>query len=1341
MLKKSLLSAVAIAAFSLAAPALAAVDIVQEANAFDRHWERLPDLRLVRGAKPKSTVLEVTADVGEAWTISSVGAWMTLSPLAGTGPGSVTLRFDAAALNALSDPSGSVTITPTLDVNAAKTINVEWDIWPKVFEGPLVTGSDSASLRAYAKDAANWPLDGFAGSWELWGFIPDEITHPDRLSAAAPVDAAERTPCAAGQTAGCTRAGQAGLTSGMAADQGWVLSTGDPRILIGELDSGIRWGEGGLINKFYLNAEELATCAPPGADLVNPDAFVGFDVNNDGFFNIRDYDKAPWLSDVNFNGRRDPQDLIWADDGDGPCSDGVDEDSNGYTDDIAGWDFFWNDNDASDDSDFGHGTGEANDSAAEAHDDGGTPGVCPRCLVMPVRVGDSFICDVNQFAEAAIFVVDSGGSLIQEALGTLTNTPFAQQAIDYAYANNVPIIASAADETSYHHNFPGILEHTLYVHAVVHSEDNEFVSPTYLNFNNCTNYGGHLALSTPGEGCSSEATGNTSGQAGLMMSYFLQEKDRAAGTASASYFAAPLTAEEIYQALIASSDDIDVEGAETDGGALALKKFPSNEGWDLHFGWGRNNVRRSLEVVRDHLVPPEANITVPQWFAVFDPARQPTMEVRAAVSSPRLTALRWELFVSEKIAGAPLTKVAEGSGAVGNSNNGTDGLIATLDLKTVLPAMVARAADPAGSDPEQFSGTLELHVFGLNPAGVEVLGKFRKTFGVRTDPTVHDGFPINLHASGESSPRLTDIDGDGKEEIVVATSDGLVHAIQLDTTELPGFPIKLDVYASLNESVCAAEPAKCHRGSAAYTSGAIDPDSLHVGVLSGVAIGDLDGSADGCRDIVTSSLDGLVYAHDCNGALRAGFPVSIDRSTTPDGLTGARRCTNANGDEVIGCRDEQLFNESGFFSTPMLVDLDNDGSLEIVQGGLDSRMYAWHLDGALVTGWPVHLVNEAQPAFRDGDVNRFDDRIVASPTVADLFGDGVPWVVVGTSERVINVNGGFLYAIHPEGNSHVGGPFAPGWPTTVAGFIPEEILPYIGRGNPSAPCAADFDNDGDDEVINAGMGGQMVIIDSDGRARDQAMRSIKTDYGPGQNIDETLNPLSLPVINNPSVADLDADGVYDIINGTAGTGLIAVANNGGQRSNFDHSVSAWISDNGFFQDGFPHRVWDYQFFMNYAVADVDGDGNGNVISGDGGYFVYAPNVDGVEAPGFPKWTQGWHATTPAVGDFDGDQKIDIVANTREGFLWAWKTQGHVGGAPNAKVPAIQWEGFHRDDQNTGNATGKFGQLKSYPRLQAPIDNVCDGGCCCDETSTNSTSVAALFALVTLPMLRRRRRSA
>ena len=110
----------------------------------------------------------------------------------------------------------------------------------------------------------------------------------------------------------------------------------------------------------------MTTLPAAGAVAGMPESF---DVNGDGVFNIRDYDRATWVTDVNGNGRRDPQDIIWGDDGNGPCSDGVDDDANGYVDDIAGWDFFWNDNDPSDDSDCGHGTGEANDSAAEAHDD------------------------------------------------------------------------------------------------------------------------------------------------------------------------------------------------------------------------------------------------------------------------------------------------------------------------------------------------------------------------------------------------------------------------------------------------------------------------------------------------------------------------------------------------------------------------------------------------------------------------------------------------------------------------------------------------------------------------------------------------------------------------------------------------------------------------------------------------------------------------------------------------------------------------------------------------------------------------------------------------------------
>lgn len=1333
--------ATVVCALVAAVPTWAAVDLVQADNAFDRHWERLPDLRHVRGAQPKDITLTVTAEPGEAWTLSTDVPWATVTPTSGAGPATARLRFDGARLTTLNDPSGAVTLVGAVDPDTNReTVTINWDIYPKVFDGPLITGSDAAALRAYAKDKNGWPKDGFSGGWELWGFLPDSTTHD---VGELPIDAAEKTACAEGQISGCTREGQAGLTAGMKADQGWLLSTGDPAIVIGVLDSGIRWSERDLLEKHYLNARELRGCPPPGADLENAESFRGFDVNGDGMFTIRDYDSAPWLEDINFNGRRDPQDLIWGEDGDGPCSDDVDDDDNGYVDDISGWDFFWNDNDPSDDADFGHGTGEANDSAAELHDDGGRPGLCPRCLVLNVRVGDSFIVDVNQFAEGAIFVVDSGASVIQEALGSINNTPFAQAAIDYAYFNHVPIVASAADETSYHHNFPGSVERTLYVHAITHDGDNEFESTTFLNFNNCTNFGGHLVLSTPGESCSSEAVGNTAGHVGLMLAYYQQLRERSRGTPDEAYYLKPFTTEEVYQTLNTTAEDIDVEGAEQDPEALALKKFPSNEGWDLHFGWGRNDVRRSLEAIRDQKIPPEANISSPLWFTVFDPDRQPGFDVRANVSSPRLTNLRWELHVSEAIVGAPFTKVAEGTGPVGD-NQGADDVIATVVLKDHVPGMVARAFDVATGEAEQFSGTLELRVVGENPAGEDVRGVFRKTFGVRGDTQTLPGFPIFLGASGESSPKLTDLDGDGREEIVLATSDGLVHAIRSDGTELPGFPASLRTYDSLHPDTCAQNPAKCHRGSRAYqdgVTGGIDADGVKTSVLATVAVGDLDGDKDACRDVVIATLDGFAFAFDCRGAIRPGFPVTADRSFLPDGVNGARTCdaecqkrcesvqNYVEGNTVVGCRSEQQHGESGFFSSPMLVDLDDDDDLETVIAGLDSRVYAWHHDGTLVAGWPVHLDHSEIPAFDDdGEPKRLVDRIVASPTVADLFGDGTPWVVVGTTEREKNSNSVFLYAIHPTGTERDGGAFPDGWPTTVAGFIPDEILPYVGRGNPNSPAAADFDDDGDDEVINAGMGGVIRMIDGDGRARDTIDFS-SVQYGEKADVDDGA---SLPVINNPSIGDIDNDGFLDVVNGTAGLGLIQVASQGGKRAEFDHGVGAW-TDGGFFHEGFPKKVADYQFFMNYAIADVDGDGQNNVVSGDGGYFVWATAPDGTQAPGFPKWTQGWHITTPAVGDVDGDGLMDVVASTREGWLYAWGTGGPVGGI--AKRPAIQWESFHRDDQNTGNASGRFAPLKPYATLNSPTDG---GGCGCTQQQSPLT-LAGVTILATLGVWRRRRR--
>jgi subtilisin family serine protease len=112
-----------------------------------------------------------------------------------------------------------------------------------------------------------------------------------------------------------------------------------------------------------------------------------------------------------------------------------------------GWDFLDDDNDPYDDVQYGHGTGEARDSGAEA-DDGGDLGTCPNCTIVPLRVGTSFIADVDRFALAALYATDNGVSVIQEALGTLNKSRLGRDAVEYAYRHGVVTIASAADDAA-----------------------------------------------------------------------------------------------------------------------------------------------------------------------------------------------------------------------------------------------------------------------------------------------------------------------------------------------------------------------------------------------------------------------------------------------------------------------------------------------------------------------------------------------------------------------------------------------------------------------------------------------------------------------------------------------------------------------------------------------------------------------------------------------------------------------------------------------------------------------------------------------------------------------------
>ena len=1094
---------------------------------------------------------------------------------------------------------------------------------------------------------ANWPNDpGYDGQWNLWSFMPAE-------------------------NLGRVSDYEISIGSGIHADRAWQRTTGDSRVIIAVLDSGIRWRERDLVNKFYLNRGELpvpeAACGvAAGSDL--------YDVNNDGVFNVQDYTTATGheqpapatlcdsrVSDANANGIIDPQDLITA------FSDAVDDDTNGWIDDISGWDIFSDDNDPNDDTDFGHGSGEARDSAAETDNGIGDAGVCPDCVLLMVRTGDSFVVDASDFGLATVFAIDSGASVIQEALGAINGPPLAFDAIEYAWHENVAVVASAADEDSFHANVPGSVNHTLYVHANTYNKTSRESSDTFLAFNNCTNYGSQLLLSTPGTGCSSEATGKTSGVVGLMyaaaLDAGLDPPDGVYADTDVNQ-ARVLSSEEIKQLLLGTVDDI-YDPAD----ALDPTKYETYPGWDKRFGYGRTNVRNAVDAILDLKIPPVVDIWTPVWFRVIHPDQTASIDITGNISYRSALYDSYDYVVEWAPGIEPFpedwTTLAEGQG----ETSAITGTLATWDVSSLT------IDNPPMPEPDvdvnRYMVTVRVRatMHSSESSREGVTGEIRRAFHIHRDPDLRAGFPIRLDGGGEGSPKLTDLDGDGAMELIMCDGAGTVHVFDGAGNYKAGWPVRIQPISHLREG----NPAN-HRATKAAQSDAIDPDAAS-GFMRSTAIGDLDGDGPDGRSLVLASFEGDVYVFAADGSPRSGFPVSLDPANA-----------------AVTSEDWSI--DTGIFGAPVLADLDLNGDLEIIVAGLDAHVYVWHHDGSAMTGWPVLL--------SDGDQRA---RIIQTPSVGDIDGDGAPEIVVGTTE---DYDGrGRLYALEADGT-----PVSSAWPRLLS-TVP--VLPFVGTGLPNSTALADVDGDGVVDIAASGIVALPSIMRGDGSL---IATMSNSEYGDNSSSDDVP---SLVAISDGAFGDLDNDGDVDLIWGGAGLGFAEAFASAGSRVDFDHHVGAWDAKNATYLEGFPQRADDHQFFMNPAVADVDDDGYPEVLSGSGGYYLRAWNYRGEQPEGWPKFTGGWIISAPAVGDLDGDGTLEVAIATREGFLYVWNTSGRSDGR-------VDWASFHHDDHNSGNMMTPIG-FGSPPSSD-------DGGCC--RTSTDGGLGSLLLIALVFATLRRRR---
>ncbi|MEG4285397.1 S8 family serine peptidase [Microcoleus sp. A006_D1] len=125
---------------------------------------------------------------------------------------------------------------------------------------------------------------------------------------------------------------------------------------------------------------------------------------------------------------------IWRNPGE-IAGNGIDDDRNGYIDDIRGWDFVSGDNNPMDMSFEGHGTHIAGAIAAERNNFGIT-GVAYNAKIMPVRVLPAFGGgQTNNVANGIRYAADNGADVINLSLG---NDFFPSNVINEAiqYANN-----------------------------------------------------------------------------------------------------------------------------------------------------------------------------------------------------------------------------------------------------------------------------------------------------------------------------------------------------------------------------------------------------------------------------------------------------------------------------------------------------------------------------------------------------------------------------------------------------------------------------------------------------------------------------------------------------------------------------------------------------------------------------------------------------------------------------------------------------------------------------------------------------------------------------------------